>query len=83
MAYIGGPCHSEEIALERLSYLTFAFRDRTLAEKIQSIILHDILKPLSSMTSSVLNMQWHYKNIYAIAAGIALELDMATTSSQY
>ncbi len=66
-----GPCHAEEVAEEKLSYLTFSGTDITTAsvlashfsnEYISTIINHDIL---GVQYAAVL------KNIYALGAGIA------------
>ena len=35
---IAGPCHAEEVALEKLSYLTVACSDQTQAEKMASLL---------------------------------------------
>ncbi len=70
-----GPCHAEEVAAEKLSYLTFSGIDVTTASEIAShfsttyintIINHDIL---GVQYAAVL------KNIYALGAGIAHGLD--------
>ncbi len=66
-----GPCHAEEVAQEKLSYLTFSGVDIPAASEIAScfsthyintIINHDIL---GVQYAAVL------KNIYALGAGIA------------
>ncbi len=70
-----GPCHAEEVAAEKLSYLTFSGVDTTTASSIaiefttkyiNTIVNHDIL---GVQYAAVL------KNIYAIGAGIADGLD--------
>jgi glycerol-3-phosphate dehydrogenase (NAD(P)+) len=70
-----GPCHAEEVAEEKLSYLTFSGTDITTASEIAShfnnnyictIVNHDIL---GVQYAAVL------KNIYALGAGIAHGLD--------
>jgi glycerol-3-phosphate dehydrogenase (NAD(P)+) len=70
-----GPCHAEEVAAEKLSYLTFSGLNVTDASAIAShfstgyintIINHDIL---GVQYAAVL------KNIYALGAGIAHGLD--------
>ena len=71
MGAIAGPCHAEEIAMERLSYLTFACADHRVADWFQQrmkckyliTITNDDL--LGSELGAVL------KNIFAIAAGIS------------
>lgn len=74
-ASITGPCHAEEVADERLSYLTFSGLDDDLtcavADAFRNTYLnttcnHDIW---GAQYASVL------KNIYAIGAGIARALD--------
>ncbi len=70
IAAIAGPCHAEEVALEKLSYLTIATENQTLAKKMESLLhnrfinitLCDDLR--GAEFSSVL------KNVYAIASGI-------------
>lgn len=70
-----GPCHAEEVAAEKLSYLTFSGNDTATAKIIAShfnnhyintVINHDIL---GVQYAAVL------KNIYALGAGIAHGLD--------
>lgn len=70
-----GPCHAEEVAAEKLSYLTFSGVDIVTASSlatyfstpyISTVVNHDIM---GVQYAAVL------KNIYAIGAGIAHGLD--------
>lgn len=70
-----GPCHAEEIAAEKLSYLTFSGVDEEMAgiiakhfntKYVNTIVNHDII---GVQYAAVL------KNIYALGAGIAHGLD--------
>lgn len=68
---IAGPCHAEEVALERLSYLTISCADIPKAEIIANALSSDYIK--TTTNDDVIGTEYAVmlKNIYAIAAGIA------------
>ncbi len=70
IAVLGGPCHAEEIALERLSYLTIACTDKAQAETFASTLNSHFVK--TSVSDDVLGVEYSsvLKNVYAIACGI-------------
>ena len=69
---ITGPCHAEEVALERLSYLTIACRDEKKAQFIADKLASRYIKTKTSDDIIGTEYAAMLKNIYAIAAGIAL-----------
>jgi glycerol-3-phosphate dehydrogenase (NAD(P)+) len=72
---IMGPCHAEEVAAEKLSYLTFASHAESLATEIASHFESNVLRTIVS--TDVYGVQYAavLKNIYALGAGIAHGLD--------
>jgi glycerol-3-phosphate dehydrogenase (NAD(P)+) len=67
---ISGPSHAEEVAMERLSYLTFASADIKLSRNIANIFEIDYIKTIVSSDIYGIEYASVLKNIFAIAAGI-------------
>jgi glycerol-3-phosphate dehydrogenase (NAD(P)+) len=70
-----GPCHAEEVANEKLSYLTFSGEDTEMAENIASNFRTDYLKTVVSHDVWGTQYAAVLKNIYAVGSGIAHGLD--------
>lgn len=68
---ITGPCHAEEVALERLSYLTIACSDEDKAKLVAGYLTSDYINCKTSDDIVGTEYAAMLKNIYAIAAGIA------------
>jgi glycerol-3-phosphate dehydrogenase (NAD(P)+) len=70
VAVLGGPCHAEEIALERLSYLTVACSNKNQASLFAQTLNSHFVK--TSVSDDVLGVEYSsvLKNVYAIACGI-------------
>ncbi|MBO8439217.1 MAG: NAD(P)H-dependent glycerol-3-phosphate dehydrogenase [bacterium] len=70
IAVLSGPCHAEEVALERTSYLTVASADRDLARNVSMFLQNDFIRTCTSDDVRGVEYSSVMKNIYAIAAGI-------------
>lgn len=70
MLVIGGPCHAEEVALERLSYLTIASKSREKARYVADKLVNPYIHTRISDDVYGLEYTSVMKNIYAIASGV-------------
>lgn len=74
-ACISGPCHAEEVAADKLSYLTFASANETYAKEIATYFNKHNLHTVVSTDLYGVQYAAVLKNIYALGAGIAHGLD--------
>ncbi len=67
---ISGPCHAEEVALEKLSYLTIACQDLNLANSFASMLNTRYIK--TNVSDDIYGTEYAavLKNIYAVASGM-------------
>ncbi|MEN8115991.1 MAG: NAD(P)H-dependent glycerol-3-phosphate dehydrogenase [Bacteroidota bacterium] len=71
MGIITGPCHAEEVAMEKLSYLTVAGTDESRAKQFARLVQSDYI--FTTLSDDIWGTEYSavLKNIIAIAAGIA------------
>jgi glycerol-3-phosphate dehydrogenase (NAD(P)+) len=67
---ISGPCHAEEVALEKLSYLTIACIDVQMAADFAKLLNTRYIK--TNVSDDIFGTEYAavLKNIYAVASGI-------------
>ncbi|MEE0520303.1 MAG: NAD(P)H-dependent glycerol-3-phosphate dehydrogenase [Bacteroidaceae bacterium] len=76
VACIGGPSHAEEVALDRLCYLTVGCRDLENAKVTAELFTNKFVKTSVSTDIEGIEYSSVLKNVYAIAAGICHGLKM-------
>lgn len=67
---ICGPCHAEEVALEKLSYLTVACQSTDIAENMADMLTCRYIKTTTSDDLFGTEFSAVLKNVYSVAAGI-------------
>jgi glycerol-3-phosphate dehydrogenase (NAD(P)+) len=72
---IMGPCHAEEVAAEKLSYLTFSGLDIDVTKDIATYFTTDYLNTVVNNDVTGVQFAAILKNIYALGAGIAHGLE--------
>ncbi len=70
IAVLAGPCHAEEVALERLSYLTVGCSSRERARNLAKKFSTPYIK--TAISDDIVGIEYSsvMKNIYAISVGI-------------
>jgi glycerol-3-phosphate dehydrogenase (NAD(P)+) len=71
---ICGPCHAEEVALERLSYLTIGCASIDIAENMASLLSCRYIRTSTTDDLFGTELSAVLKNIYALASGICAGL---------
>jgi glycerol-3-phosphate dehydrogenase (NAD(P)+) len=67
---ISGPCHAEEVSMERLSYLTISSKHMEVARALCNTFACDYIKTTPGTDIYGVEYSAALKNIYAVAAGI-------------
>lgn len=70
-----GPCHAEEVAAEKLSYLTFSGLDTAATKKIAACFATEYINTIVNNDITGVQFAAILKNIYALGAGIAHGLE--------
>ncbi|MDR1678608.1 MAG: NAD(P)H-dependent glycerol-3-phosphate dehydrogenase [Prevotellaceae bacterium] len=70
IAVLAGPCHAEEVALERLAYLTFACKDREKYKPLEKMFASHFVQVNATDDVNGVEYASVMKNIVAIAVGI-------------
>ncbi len=70
IAALAGPCHAEEVALERLSYLTIACNSRDKSRVFAQRFTTSFIRTTTSDDITGIEYSSVMKNIYSIATGI-------------
>lgn len=67
---VSGPCHAEEVAMERLSYLTLSSKHIEVARSMCDVFACNYIKTVPGTDIYGVEFAAVLKNIYAVAAGV-------------
>lgn len=67
---VSGPCHAEEVAMEKLSYLTLSSKHIEVARSLCDIFSCDYIRTVPGTDIYGVEYAAVLKNIYAVAAGV-------------
>ncbi|MFA6770481.1 MAG: NAD(P)-binding domain-containing protein, partial [Bacteroidales bacterium] len=67
---VSGPCHAEEVAMERLSYLTLSSKHIEVARCLCDVFACSYIKTVPGTDIYGVEFAAVLKNIYAVAAGV-------------
>lgn len=71
---VSGPCHAEEVAMERLSYITISSKHKEVSEYLCTFFKSYYIKTVPGADIYGVEYAAALKNVYAVAAGICLGL---------
>lgn len=71
---VSGPCHAEEVAMERLSYLTLSSKHIEVARSMCDVFNCSYIKTVAGTDIYGVEYAAVLKNIYAVAAGVCHSL---------
>ncbi len=74
LGVIGGPCHAEEVAMEKLSYMTVAAKDQNMSAYLCKFFQNNYVNAVTGTDIYGVEHAAALKNIYAIAVGICHNL---------
>lgn len=75
LAVISGPSHAEEVAMERLTYLTIGGEDKEKVKSLSNVFATNYIK--INISHDIIGIEYAavLKNVYAIASGICSGLN--------